>query len=223
MPPPGFSTQIAISSDGDQSKGFIRSVQRTSGLDAPIVSLASAHGGEILSCRFDPTGQNIAACSAGFKSKKIRVNLNLLITAEAKAVDDCSVRVCLCFLPLELYLHHTTIMLPPSFVYLVYLPTALLMLPPFTHTGRCAIYLLSPACPSPVTFAFTASPIHVGAASVPQRVSWHTPLLPPCILLNAPTASSSSYTLFHAPYIPPGPRSLPISFPPFSPSRPTTH
>jgi len=57
--------QIAISSSGsDTSKALLRAVQRTSGLDAPIVSLAGAHGDEILSCRFDPTGQNIAACSA---------------------------------------------------------------------------------------------------------------------------------------------------------------
>nr|GAT44917.1 predicted protein [Mycena chlorophos] len=61
-PPP--SNQIAISSDGDKNKGLIRTVQRTSSLEAPIISLAGAHGGEILSCRFDPTGQNIAACSA---------------------------------------------------------------------------------------------------------------------------------------------------------------
>ncbi|KAK7062405.1 WD-repeats-region domain-containing protein [Favolaschia claudopus] len=63
-PPP--SNQIAISSsgDGDKNKGLIRSVQRTSSLEAPIISLAGAHSGEILSCRFDPTGQNIAACSA---------------------------------------------------------------------------------------------------------------------------------------------------------------
>ncbi|KAJ7739156.1 WD40-repeat-containing domain protein [Mycena metata] len=61
-PPP--SNQIAISSDGDKSKGLIRTVQRTSSLEAPIISLAGAHSGEILSCRFDPTGQNIAACSA---------------------------------------------------------------------------------------------------------------------------------------------------------------
>ncbi|KAJ6529186.1 WD40-repeat-containing domain protein [Mycena vulgaris] len=62
-PPP--SNQIAISSsDSDRSKGLIRTVQRTSNLEAPIVSLAGAHSGEILSCRFDPTGQNIAACSA---------------------------------------------------------------------------------------------------------------------------------------------------------------
>ncbi|KAJ7127631.1 U5 snRNP complex subunit [Mycena epipterygia] len=61
-PPP--SNQIAISSDGDKSKGLIRTVQRTSNLEAPIISLAGAHSGEILSCRFDPTGQNIAACSA---------------------------------------------------------------------------------------------------------------------------------------------------------------
>ncbi|KAJ7509141.1 WD40-repeat-containing domain protein [Mycena galericulata] len=61
-PPP--SNQIAISSDGDKSKGLIRTVQRTSNLEAPIISLAGAHSNEILSCRFDPTGQNIAACSA---------------------------------------------------------------------------------------------------------------------------------------------------------------
>ncbi|KAF9023496.1 WD40 repeat-like protein [Hymenopellis radicata] len=62
-PPP--SNQIAISSAGDdRSKGLIRTVKRTSSLEAPIISLAGAHSGEILSCRFDPTGQNIAACSA---------------------------------------------------------------------------------------------------------------------------------------------------------------
>ncbi|KZT36669.1 WD40 repeat-like protein [Sistotremastrum suecicum HHB10207 ss-3] len=55
---------IAISSgNDDKQKGLIRTVKRTSSLEAPIVSLAGAHGGEILSCRFDPTGQNIAACS----------------------------------------------------------------------------------------------------------------------------------------------------------------
>ncbi|KAF8885740.1 WD40-repeat-containing domain protein [Infundibulicybe gibba] len=62
-PPP--SNQIAISSSNDErQKGLIRTVQRTSSLEAPIVSLAGAHSGEILSCRFDPTGQNVAACSA---------------------------------------------------------------------------------------------------------------------------------------------------------------
>ncbi|KLO07911.1 WD40 repeat-like protein [Schizopora paradoxa] len=59
------TNQIAISSKGDdRSKGLIRTVPRTSGLEAPIVSLAGAHSREILSCRFDPTGQNIAAASA---------------------------------------------------------------------------------------------------------------------------------------------------------------
>ncbi|RDB19809.1 U5 small nuclear ribonucleoprotein [Hypsizygus marmoreus] len=59
------SNQIAISSSNDpRNKGLIRTVQRTSSLEAPIISLAGAHSGEILSCRFDPTGQNIAACSA---------------------------------------------------------------------------------------------------------------------------------------------------------------
>lgn len=62
-PPP--SNQIAISSSNDErSKGLIRTVQRTSALEAPIISLAGSHSAEILSCRFDPSGQNIAACSA---------------------------------------------------------------------------------------------------------------------------------------------------------------
>ncbi|EJD35707.1 WD40 repeat-like protein [Auricularia subglabra TFB-10046 SS5] len=55
--------QIAISSAGEDSKGLIRTVQRTSGLEAPIVSLSGAHSAEIHCCRFDPTGQNIAAGS----------------------------------------------------------------------------------------------------------------------------------------------------------------
>lgn len=41
-PPP--SNQIAISSSNDdRNKGLIRTVQRTSNLEAPIVSLAGAH------------------------------------------------------------------------------------------------------------------------------------------------------------------------------------
>ncbi|KAF8827297.1 hypothetical protein HHX47_DHR5000939 [Lentinula edodes] len=63
----GASTtrEIAISSNNDpRNKSLIRSVQRTSGLDAPIVSLAGAHSGEILSCRFSPSGLHLAACSS---------------------------------------------------------------------------------------------------------------------------------------------------------------
>lgn len=62
--PPSNTQQIAISSAGsNDSKALLRTVQRTSGLEAPIVSLAGAHSMEITSCRFDPTGANIAACS----------------------------------------------------------------------------------------------------------------------------------------------------------------
>ncbi|KIL70536.1 hypothetical protein M378DRAFT_7351 [Amanita muscaria Koide BX008] len=50
------ATELVISSAGV--------VQRTSNLEAPIISLSGAHSAEILSCRFDPAGQNIAACSA---------------------------------------------------------------------------------------------------------------------------------------------------------------
>ncbi|KAH7926782.1 WD40 repeat-like protein [Leucogyrophana mollusca] len=56
--------QIAISSGDDRQKGLIRTIKRTSNLEAPIISLSGSHSGEIFSCRFDPTGQNIAACSA---------------------------------------------------------------------------------------------------------------------------------------------------------------
>jgi Prp8 binding protein len=37
------SNQIAISSGDDGKKGLIRTVKRTSGLEAPIVSLTGAH------------------------------------------------------------------------------------------------------------------------------------------------------------------------------------
>jgi hypothetical protein len=81
--PEANNQQLAISSSNDErQKALVRSVKRTSNLEAPIVSLSGAHGvsfqgqcllgtqrnvllqAEILSCRFDPTGQNIAACSA---------------------------------------------------------------------------------------------------------------------------------------------------------------
>jgi len=81
--PEANQQQLAISSSNDErQKALVRSVKRTSNLEAPIVSLSGAHGvsfqaqcllgtqrnvrlqAEILSCRFDPTGQNIAACSA---------------------------------------------------------------------------------------------------------------------------------------------------------------
>ncbi|KAH9947217.1 WD40 repeat-like protein [Amylocystis lapponica] len=59
------ANQIAISSSNDErQQALIRTVKRTSSLDAPIISLTGSHGAEIMSCRFDPTGQNIAACSA---------------------------------------------------------------------------------------------------------------------------------------------------------------
>lgn len=75
--------QIAISSSNDErQQALIRTVKRTSSLEAPIISLSGSHNvrvllcssvqfltfyllkAEIMSCRFDPTGQNIAACSA---------------------------------------------------------------------------------------------------------------------------------------------------------------
>ncbi|KAG8960935.1 hypothetical protein FRC03_006000, partial [Tulasnella sp. 419] len=62
---PANEQQIIISTGAnDKEQGLVRTITRTSGLDAPIVSLAGAHQLEILSCRFDPSGQNIAAASA---------------------------------------------------------------------------------------------------------------------------------------------------------------
>lgn len=43
-PPQGPGNAIAISSGADVGKALVRSVKRTSSLDAPIVSLAGAHG-----------------------------------------------------------------------------------------------------------------------------------------------------------------------------------
>ncbi|KAJ3823105.1 U5 snRNP complex subunit [Lentinula raphanica] len=82
--------EIAISSNNDvRNKSLIRSVPRTSGLDAPIVSLAGAHSGEIFSCRFSPSGHHLAACSSD-RSLSLwntyRPNTNFgLITNIAKA------------------------------------------------------------------------------------------------------------------------------------------
>lgn len=87
-PPP--SNQIAISSSNDErQKALVRSITRTSNLEAPIVSLSGAHSAEILCCRFDPTGQNIAACSADKSVSLWRTyppNTNYgLLSAQAKA------------------------------------------------------------------------------------------------------------------------------------------
>ncbi|WWC71215.1 uncharacterized protein I206_105168 [Kwoniella pini CBS 10737] len=54
---------VASSGEGQRKNALIRSVKRTSGLEAPIVSLTGAHGGEITACKFDPSGQTLAACS----------------------------------------------------------------------------------------------------------------------------------------------------------------
>lgn len=55
---------VASSGEGGDKNALVRAVQRTSGLEAPIVSLNGTHKGEIISCRFDPSGERIAAASA---------------------------------------------------------------------------------------------------------------------------------------------------------------
>ncbi|WVR09291.1 hypothetical protein IAU60_006356 [Kwoniella sp. DSM 27419] len=54
---------VASSGEGQRKNALVRSVKRTSGLEAPIVALSGAHGAEITACKFDPSGQTLAACS----------------------------------------------------------------------------------------------------------------------------------------------------------------
>ena len=92
---------VASSGEGQRKNALVRSIKRTSGLEAPIVSLSGAHAvspiplrpvyiltvilafslnfsfcgklalslaatdpqGEITSCKFDPSGKTLAACS----------------------------------------------------------------------------------------------------------------------------------------------------------------
>ena len=59
------TNQIAISSTGDDSKkGLIRTVKRTSGLEAPIVSLTGAH-----SVRLSCFVHGIPVAESGFSKK----------------------------------------------------------------------------------------------------------------------------------------------------------
>jgi Prp8 binding protein len=97
-PPP--SNQIAISSSNDErQKALVRSITRTSHLEAPIVSLAGAHSAEILCCRFDPTGQNIAACSADrsvslWKTYPPNTNYGLLSSHSKAPILDLQWSLC---------------------------------------------------------------------------------------------------------------------------------
>jgi Prp8 binding protein len=81
---------VASSGEGQRKNAMIRTIQRTSGLEAPIVALGGAHGvccdeadcwvkraneqGEITACKFDPSGQTLAACST---DKSICASINL--------------------------------------------------------------------------------------------------------------------------------------------------
>ncbi|RUS35630.1 hypothetical protein BC938DRAFT_475185 [Jimgerdemannia flammicorona] len=61
---PAASTALTtINAPGSSAVSIVGTIKRTSGLQAPIM-LLSGHGGDVFSCRFDPSGQHIA--SAGF-------------------------------------------------------------------------------------------------------------------------------------------------------------
>ncbi|KZT29477.1 WD40 repeat-like protein [Neolentinus lepideus HHB14362 ss-1] len=90
--PEGQTQQLIISSSNHE-RGIVRSIKRTSNLEAPIVSLSGAHSAEILSCRFDPSGQNIAACSADrslsfWKTYPPNVNYGLLQSIHKAPILD---------------------------------------------------------------------------------------------------------------------------------------
>lgn len=61
----GNRSLVTISSSGSGSsskdKGLVRSIERTSGLSDPILSLSGGHAGEILDVRFSNDGEHIAA------------------------------------------------------------------------------------------------------------------------------------------------------------------
>ncbi|ORY32174.1 WD40-repeat-containing domain protein [Naematelia encephala] len=61
--PNSMTLTVASSGEGQRKNALIRTIKRTSGLEAPIVSLTGAHGGEITACKFDPSGRRLAACS----------------------------------------------------------------------------------------------------------------------------------------------------------------
>lgn len=52
--------QIVVSSGGKGAGQLVASIQRTSGLQAPIVSFAGGHDGEILDIKFNPQGDILA-------------------------------------------------------------------------------------------------------------------------------------------------------------------
>ncbi|KAK4690079.1 Prp8 binding protein, partial [Tremellales sp. Uapishka_1] len=61
--PMSMTLTVASSGEGQRKNALIRTIKRTSGLEAPIVSLGGAHAGEITACKFDPSGQTLAASS----------------------------------------------------------------------------------------------------------------------------------------------------------------
>ena len=66
---PSNTSQIAISNNNDpRNQALIRSVQRTSSLEAPIVSLAGAHSVRALFFQFAPANSNL-----GFSRVKFSV------------------------------------------------------------------------------------------------------------------------------------------------------
>ncbi|CDZ97106.1 U5 snRNP-specific protein-like factor and related proteins [Phaffia rhodozyma] len=92
--PSNFTVAIGSTGSGKTDKGaLIRTVKRTSGLEAPIVSLSGAHSEEILSCRFSPDGNMIAAASADksvslWKTYPPHTNTALLTTCHKSPILD---------------------------------------------------------------------------------------------------------------------------------------
>ncbi|KAI6100737.1 hypothetical protein EDD16DRAFT_1653614, partial [Pisolithus croceorrhizus] len=70
---------VISTSGDDHQKGLIRSMKRTSNLEASIISLSGAHS------RFDSTGQNIAACSTDGNVSLWKTDLRTRIMVHCRA------------------------------------------------------------------------------------------------------------------------------------------
>ncbi|KAJ7263818.1 hypothetical protein C8J57DRAFT_1512627 [Mycena rebaudengoi] len=202
-PPPGSSTRIAMSSDGD--KGLIAAYSAQVG----STRSSSVSRGRARKLPLRPHGPKHRRLLRRPHLRDYEF-LTSLMKAPILALDTTTGQRVLQIQedPRNVLVSrssHSSV--SPSSVHLQ-LPYLLRILSSFP----------APALPSPSLSSLSpsASWAHIGAASVPQRVRWRTPLLPH-ILSNAPSL----------PFLSPSPpRRSPFSiiypFLPFSPSGPTT-
>ncbi|KAJ7215746.1 hypothetical protein C8J57DRAFT_1600221 [Mycena rebaudengoi] len=199
MPPPGSSTLIAISSHRDKRKG----------LDAPIVSLAGAHGGEIL---IDPMGHRLLRRQHHLPLAQTRAFAGMYppsLGGLATIVRCVSVYLVLISPPLVLYPSPSpSSALPARLSFLLYL-----RLPPFPSHPP----LPGPTPPATVLIPFPSLlPCSSASPTFPVPPSICPIPLPPSLYPSPPPP-----VLLLAPALPQFPSSLPS--PLFSSSPSTTN